>query len=194
MKTFILKAALTLAMIISFLGCSSDDSSCPELTCQNGGVFKDCGCNCTQGYAGANCETQITPSKIKVTNIRVKLFPNYNGANDWDFGSGPDIFVRLGAGNGDENTVVLYSSGYAQDAISNGFNYYDFTPSSPIEINSPLSKHVIALFDYDSTSLNEVMAAFTFNIYEPTNHFSDKLILRDASVPIEFELSLQYQW
>lgn len=180
MKNFSFRAASMLLTLIIFTACSSDDSSNDPITCP-------------EGYTGTNCEIQLTPAKIKVTKIRVKYFPNMNGDFNWDFDTAPDIFVRLGLGNGDTNTVLLYDSGYYEDVLSDGITTYDFIPEVPIEIKA-LSTHIIILGDYDTNTSNELMGGFTFIPYNSTNQFPETITVGDLTIPLYFELSLSYEW
>ena len=166
---------------MSVSGCSSDDSGSDPITCP-------------QGYVGPNCETQITPSKIRVTKIRLKYFPILNGTSSWDFDSAPDIFVRFGHGNGTDNTTLLYESGYYEDVLSDGTTTFDFTPINPIVIDNPFDTYVIILGDYDSVSLYDFMGGFTFVPYSSTNQFPESITVSDLSIPLSFELMLSYEW
>lgn len=195
MRHFILKIAFFL-ISISILGCSSDDSSpseCPELTCFNGGIFQDCGCNCPEGYLGTNCETQITPSKVLITNIRVKSFPNQDMGSNWDFNGLPDIYTDI-----ENQSGTLYSSEtYFIDAISNGVNYFDFTISPAFGIANVTLPHYITLWDYDlediPSSDDDYMAITAFYPYEASRGFPTTLIL-SSNPQFQVELSLSYEW
>lgn len=188
---------LTTFLLINF-SCSSDsdsDSTCTPISCQNGGISNsDCGCDCPNGYSGTNCGSQVMPTKIKVTKIRVKYFPNTNNGTNWDVGGLPDIFVRLGKGNGDSNTQLLYTSGVIENATSNGVDVFDFVPTTATYITNITQQHVVILGDYDTASYNDFMGGFTFTPYNNTNNFPSTILLQDSNVPLSFELFFSYEW
>lgn len=180
MKKFMFKSVLVLMISSSIFSCSSDDSETTEPTI------------CSTGYTGTDCTTQITPTRIIISKIRVKMFPNTNSGSNWDVGSAPDIFVRLGRGDGSASTVTLFTSDYISDALSDGTNFFDFTPSTPIELLFPTQQHALLLGDYDSSSANELMGGLVFNPYSSTNGFPTTITLNNSSIPLRFELTVSY--
>jgi len=166
-------------MFTAFLGCSSDSDS---------------ETSCPLGYTGSNCDMEKVPTKMFISKIRVTSFPNQNNTSDWDVGSAPDIFVRLGRGTGDANTVTLYTSNYFENVLSTGTDTYDFVPVTPIEILSPTQTHLIVLGDYDSVSANELMGGYTFTPYENGMDFPTEMDVYTAGSLLRFKLYVSYQW
>jgi hypothetical protein len=200
----------TLFVLLSFsilLGCSSDSKSsstpCIPITCLNGGTSTpNCGCTCPQGYTGTNCQTQVQPTKITITKIRVTSFPNTTSTGgNWDssFPIPANIFADIRVSLKDGNLNEIYGSGYYANVLSNGTNYFDFTPVTPINITSVNSFYTIDLLDYDGASSNaiitsdEFMATSVFSLYTPTGGFPTTLTLAGSS-SFRLELTLSYTW
>ena len=191
-----------LLIIALFFGCSKDDSSssCTPIACLNGGVSTpDCGCDCPIGFTGPNCSTQVTPTKILITKIKVKNFPNKkpDGVTTWDdfiFTSynSPDIFPFLTLGS-----ITLFQGSYFQDAISNGNSTDNFTwiPSAPIDIIAINSQLTLDLYDDDAGSPGyEFMGGFNFYLYNSTEGFPTTITISNSTSPYKFELTLSYVW
>ena len=189
---------LSLLLIIALLfGCSKDDSSstpaCKPIPCLNGGVSRlDCGCDCPQGYTGSNCGTQITPTFIKITKIKVVDFPmtDSNG-NQWDsFAVGnyvrPDIFPSLYIGS-----TTLFQGTAVQDAVNT--NIYTWTPSIILTSLQFTSQLGLILYDEDSTT-NKYMGGFDFYTYNSSAGFPTTITLSNATSPYKFELTVSYVW
>lgn len=196
MKNYLLKSIFILIVLVSFLGCSSDDSTpepCTPIACLNGGISNaDCGCDCPQGYSGANCSTQITPAKIFITKIRVIKFPNLKpDGSYWDSFSGiPDIYVQVLRGT----TLVYDSPTFFEDVVSTSTSFFDFTPALPIEITTFNTPYIMSLFDYDTTGSDENMGFIGFFPYTNTAGFPSTLTVKDDTKSLHFELTLTYQW
>ena len=183
-------------LLVVVLGCSKEDiASCTPITCLNGGVSTaDCGCICSQGFTGSNCDTQLMPSIIKITKIKVTSFPSTRtNLNLWDeaaFGNfvRPDIFPFLYVGS-----TILFQGLAAQDAVTS--NSYTWTPSQPILLNTSQfnSQIGIKLYDEDSSITNEFMGGGDYYIYNSNGGFPTTLIV-DQSGPVTFELTLSYVW
>jgi hypothetical protein len=180
MKKIISKSVLALIFTTLSVSCSSDDSDTTEPIV------------CPAGYTGTDCTLQITPTRILISKIRVTLFPNTNSGNNWDVGSAPDIFVRLGRGDGSASTVTLFTSDYISDALSDGTNYFDFTPNAPIELLFPTQQHAIILGDYDTVSSNEFMGGLVFNPYSSVGGFPTTITVSNSTIPLRFELTMSY--
>ncbi len=193
-------------MVLIF-SCSSDSSSgggstpCVPIACLNGGVSTPtCGCTCPQGYSGANCSTQITPSKITITKIRVKKFPNLKpNGNNWDSFvlpgyERPDIFPTLSSFNG---VTILFAGVIKNDSFSYGNDSFDFIPTTPIEITKITDKYTISLWDDDTvvnTINQELMGYIDFNIYNSTGGFPTTVVISNPSSLVGFELTVTYTW
>ncbi|TPD65739.1 hypothetical protein [Flavobacterium microcysteis] len=185
MKSFILRSAFALAMSTLIFSCSSDSDSDPAPQ------------ECPPGFTGINCQTQINPSKIKITKFRVTFFNNQDNGASWDTGSGPDIFLQLVNGAGGSN--IWISEIYYPDVLSTGTNSFEFVPNSPIIITNVTSSFTIYLGDNDAIDVpsnpNDLMSSILFNIYTTTNGFPATLLLTDGkAIPFRVELSLQYEW
>ena len=207
MKIIISKILVTLLVFFLF-SCSSDsgDTPCVPISCLNGGTSTpECGCNCPQGYTGSDCSTQITPTKITISKIRVKYFPNKNAGSYWDvllplYDANialPDIYITLQ----NSSLVEIYKSPiYKKNVVSDGIAYYDFVPSVPINITSVNSGLVLNLWDYDGADSNinvgfdDDMGYVVFNLYKSTGGFPSTLTVLDASQSLGFELTLSYTW
>lgn len=191
-----------LIMFISVLSCSSDSSSsCVPTTCLNGGVSTaNCGCDCPPGYSGSDCSTRITPSKIKISKIRVTMFPNTDsGGSAWDVSNGaPDISLIFSQDNSGTTITIWTATTYYPDVLSNGINYYDFTPATPIEITQVTIPHYIELLDYDGAdtipSVNDTMGVIAFYPYVQANGFPTTVQLVNNTIPLRYELTLSYEW
>ncbi len=199
----ILKSIAFLTFLIIIISCSSDSGSgggstpCVPVTCLNGGVStSNCGCTCPIGFTGTNCSTQVTPTKILITKITVKNFPNRKPDGlTWDnfvFTSynSPDIFPFLTLGS-----TTLYQGDFMSDVISNGNNTDNFTwtPTTPIQIILINSQYTLNLYDSD-VSGSEFMGGFNFTPYSSTGGFPGTLILSNSTSSYKFELSLTYVW
>ena len=202
------KLIALLIILVMNLNCSSDSNdpvACTPIPCLNGGTSNaNCGCDCPQGYSGTNCSTQMLPTTIKITKIKVKYFPNTDNGNFWDISfptavnASPDIYVTLQNSN---NVELFNSPTYFENVISNGTNTWDFTPSTPISIPFIYFNSLkIRLYDYDGAVSNvndgvdDLMTSSIFNIYSSTGGFPTTLNLLDSTTPIGYELTLQYTW
>jgi hypothetical protein len=191
-----IKGLSMLLIITLFFGCSKDDSgsSCTPITCLNGGVSRaDCGCDCPQGYTGGNCGTQVTPSQILITKIKVTAFPsNRTNGNFWDetaLGNfvRPDIFPYLKTGS----TALLQGTA-VQDAVNT--SVYTWTPTTPVVLTQSQisSLYTLSLYDEDSLT-NEFMGGWDFYIYNSSGGFPTTRTV-GAAGPVTFELTLSYVW
>ena len=191
------KKIILLSIAIIMFGCSKDDTPtstpCVPITCLNGGVSTpNCGCTCPTGYTGNNCGTQITPSSIKITKIRVKKFPDTDNGNWWDTlpNSDADIYVTLV----NTSSQIIYTSGRFTDATGLGTIFYDFTPSTPITITNVTSALSIKLYDYENIGADTLMTFLIFNPYTSTGGFPTTLTKSSANGDFICEISLQYVW
>jgi hypothetical protein len=203
MKTIFKKLSLVIVVML-FVSCSSDsgDTPCTPIACLNGGTSTaDCGCDCPEGFTGSNCSTQITPTQIKITKIRVKKFPNLrpNGSN-WDVFAlpgweRPDIFPALFPFQG---TSVLFVGTPISDSFSYGNDSFDFIPTTPIVITQINQQFTLILYDDDSTTINpnssEQMGGFNFYIYDSSGGFPTTLPINNSTSSYGFELTLSYVW
>ena len=202
-------ALFSIAILV--FGCSKDSPnsnvlSCTPIPCLNGGTSTpNCGCSCPQGYTGSNCGIQITPTQILVSKIRVNYFPNYDSTGSfWDPTlptaslSSPDIYVTLEDASGN---VLFDAPTYFANVTSNGSNYYDFTPATPIilPIASVYSIFQVNLWDYDGSDSNisssdDLMGKKSFFPYSSSGGFPSSITVSDSSYPVSFTLSLSYVW
>lgn len=166
-------------MSMSFFGCSSDsDSSTTTPT------------PCPQGYTGPNCTTEITPSKIKITKIRIKQFPN----NIADSGlSNPDIFIDFYKSN---SLIYTSYSNYFLNANGDGSMNYDYTFITPYESTSISTIFRLDLIDYDTSTTEELMNSFFFSPYTYTQGlgFPTSFNIQDSSGAYKAEIFVTYEW
>ncbi len=197
-----------LVVLMLNINCSSDSNdsaACTPIPCLNGGTSNaNCGCDCPQGYSGVNCSTQMLPTTIKITKIKVKYFPNTDNGSSWDISlptaanASPDIYVTLQ----NSNNIELYNSpNYFSNVLSNGTNTWDFIPSTPISVPFIYFNSLkIRLYDFDGAVSNindgvdDLMASSIFNVYNSTGGFPTTIELLNTATPIGYELTLQYTW
>ena len=200
---------LTLSLLLS---CSSDSDSdnsgatpCTPIACLNGGVSRsDCGCNCPQGYTGSNCGTQLTPSKILISKIRVNYFNNLDSGSNWDpsFPTSslltPDIYVSIQDAS---NNTIYSTPTYYANVLSNGTNYFDFTPTNAIQlpISTDFSSFTIYLYDFDGADSNinsadDLMGKKLFFPYSSYGGFPTTITVTDSAYPVSFTLTVSYVW
>ncbi len=160
---------------------------CHNVTCLNGGVCVNGDCDCADGYSGPSCADQITPTKVRISKIKITSFPQYDGGSSWDVGSGPDIYIYITKGS----TVIHEQPTMFENADSS--IDYTYTPSTYIDITDVTAQHGISLYDYDSGSDDDFMGGILFYPYHDTNEFPTTMNL-DAGAGITFELTLSYVW
>jgi len=198
-KTNFIFVLLLLTILSISCSSNSEDVPCTPTPCLNGGVSNaDCGCDCPQGFTGSDCSTQLIPTKIFITKIKVTKFPNLKtNQNQWDSFvlagyERPDIFPSLSFYNGN----YLYAGQPINDSFSYGNDNFTFIPSTPIEINQVSSQYTISLWDDDTigTSINqEFIGGYNFYIYA-NNGFPAVLNISTSNGLVAFELYLTYQW
>lgn len=193
MKKILLNTVLVTILFLTLSGCSSDsDSSCTPIACLNGGVSNsNCGCDCPQGYTGNNCSLEITPTKITITKIRVKQFPNSASGVD-DLGTNPDLFLSLDK----SSTNVYVSDSYYPDANGNGSAAYDFIMPSGIFSTSISTIFALSFWDYDDNSDNDLMNTIFFSPYTSTVNlkFPSSFNIQDSNGQYKAEVFVTYEW
>ncbi len=181
------KVLLSYFVILIFTcSCNRNDSKCTGVICHNDGYCINGQCVCQDGYTGADCSRQITPTKIQITQIKVLRFPatKSNGAG-WDLTSGPDIFPIFYK----DNQKLWESPTYYEDADQR--YYYEF--NCAINLNNPNDRYTVSLYDYDQGTSDEFMGGITFTPYNTTNNFPTTIRL-DAGGTVAFDLVVNYSW
>lgn len=193
------KIILCIVFAVGFLSaCSSDENTetpCTPIPCLNNGVSNsDCGCDCPQGYAGSNCSTVVTPSKVIVTKVIVKSFDNLNSNGiGHDFFNGADIYIKINVGN-----QVLYDHPTFISNATAGLNTnYEFILSPNLQITSVNTPLIVSLWDYDlgdtPSDADDYMASGAFFPFNG-NNFPPSIIVADPSSGTKFEVFFTYQW
>jgi len=194
MKNKFLSVLLVAVLISIQSGCSSSSEGCSTISCQNAGVFIDCECDCPQGYSGTNCEIQVTPSRITITKVTVRVFPALDeNTETWDASIGDDAFPDLYFQFVKSPSDIIYDSPTFYEN-ANVINNYEFVIDTPIQITDMASTYVISLWDYDLAGADDLMAAQSFFIYEDGNDFPTTITVSDSTQPIVIDLEISYQW
>ncbi len=183
------KTVLLFSIAIGLTGLNSciKEDVCGDINCLNGGYCANGQCVCPEGYTGANCSQQVTPTLLRVHKIEVIQFPLTDATAGWDLTSGPDIYPALWLGN----TLLWESSSLYEDAVPGPA--YGFTPSPAIELTSPVSQYTIRLYDYDAIGSDDFMGGIVFTPYHSSNNFPNVLTL-DAGGDVAFRLYVSYSW
>jgi hypothetical protein len=197
------KLIALLVVLMLNVNCSSDsDSSTPACTpipCLNGGTSNaNCGCNCPQGFTGANCSTLITPTSVKISKIKVKKFPDADNGDWWDTFPNSDADIYLTVENS-AFTVIYNHPTYFTNATGLGTSTYDFIPATPINLTNVSSAYIINLYDYDGSTNNAnndfiTLLAFTPFSTSQTSFPTTKIVTNGSAGTFECELTLQYTW
>ncbi len=196
MKTIFKKLSVVIVVVMLFVSCSSDsgDTPCVPISCLNGGTSTaDCGCDCPTGFTGSNCETQITPTQVKITKIRVTKFPDTKpNGGWWDIlpNSDADIYLTL---ENSSLTTIWTSPTYYSDATGIGTFYYDFVPTTPIIFPNLSSGYIMNIYDRDTIG-NEFIDFVAFNPYSSSGGFPTTKTFTNASSSFSFQLTLEYVW
>lgn len=198
MKTIIKTLSVITVVVMLFVSCSSDsgDTPCNPIACLNGGTSRaDCGCDCPQGFTGTNCGTQVTPTQVKITNIRVTKFPNLTpNGNRWDTlpsNSDADIYLTI---ENSSLTTIWTSPTYFEDATGSGTYYYDFVPTTPIIFTNFASGYIMNIYDFDTVVSKEFIDYATFNPYSGSGGFPTTKTFTNATSSFSFQLTLEYIW
>ncbi|GGE31610.1 hypothetical protein [Psychroflexus planctonicus] len=202
MRNLIITLSLLLFITTS---CSSDDSddACTPIECLNGGIETvDCGCDCSEGYAGSDCSSQIDPSAILINKITITSFPLLKPNGDyWDNSlldllsddKYPDIYVQLINGT---TLETLYFPVINYINVEDSLSELEFTPSEPISIQDYDDNIVLAIFDYDEDEdpVTELMDSIELDLYFNTNNFPVESIFVSESFLSNVILELSYEF
>lgn len=178
-------------LTITCFSCSKDDGTgggsdpCAQVVCQNGGYCANGQCVCPAGYTGADCSQQVTPSRIRITQIDVSRFPATDGGAGWDLTSGCDIYPTFS----DANNTIWDSPTFFQNADPN--SSYTFTPSNPIEITNVFGQYILRLYDYDDFDADDYMGGVSFNLYSSSGGFPN-IIYLDGGGAVAFTIYVEY--
>jgi len=197
MKNVLFISMVAFSVLVSG-GCKKkkEVDPCEGVTCLNGGTCNDGTCACPTGYTGANCGTQITPTKVSIDSIRVTKFPTQtSGGGTWDTfpatGNGlkPDIYCELKAAGG--SSVLMTSKA---QVVSNASTQTYILPIFKTDFTDLVQQYTITLLDDDDLSGSDNMGSFDFSIYSNTNNFPKKYKVSNSTNTIEFELTLSYTY
>jgi hypothetical protein len=195
MKNSILKS-LILVFALTIASCSSDsleeEIACIPTICYNGGISTpDCGCDCPEGFTGADCSIQKTPVKVLVTKIKVYSFLNNDTSGmAWDGLIGkPDIYVTIF-----DSKSTFYASNYYEDAISNNSNVYEFVPANPVALTNVSDFYGVKLYDYDNLGAGKdtEMGSVIFVPFLKPSTLPKSVILESPKLNLKIEVFLTY--
>ena len=168
-----------------FLSACNNDDPCEGVICFVGNCDNGI-CVCPVGYTGDDCGTEITPSKILVSAIRVLEFPGSKENGDpWDISDNPDLGAILFK-NGDliwESSVIFFDVEFGE--------IYSFGSIPPIDITDVEDMYTLNLVDDDDGSV-EFMGEYSFSFYASNNGFPTHPTLGNS--PLRFVLDLEYEW
>ena len=191
---------LSLSILISTsLSCSSDSDSddCETINCLNGGTFVNCQCDCPEGYTGSNCATQVTPSRVIINKAIVKVFPNSNNGEFWDFAipntedAFPDVYITFQ----DADVNIIYDSPiFYENAISGEGTFFEFTITPSLELATFDDPFLVNIWDYDVNNEDDFMTSFGFFAYTSDNGFPEIITVVSQSNEILVDLEVSYEW
>ena len=190
----LLKISAFVLLTLNFTSCSSDEP-CTPIACLNNGVSNsDCGCDCPQGYSGANCGTIVQPTSVTVTKVVVKAFPNLNDSGFlWDATNDADIYIKFNNGT----TYVYDHPTYKSNTTGGTFLNYQFTLSPNLQITNVNSSMLVELWDYDlddiPSNADDFMGLAAFLPFDG-NSLPSVLTVNSSTSQTTFDIYLTYQW
>lgn len=190
MKNLFAFTIMMSTIALTFSSCSEEVADpCDGIVCVNGDCVNG-NCDCEQGWSGSDCSTQLTPTSMSITSIKITRFPatDSNGAG-WDLFDGPDVYVQITGAGG----VIGIETGYIENA--NPQQDYTFSPSSWSTNNDfadVTSQYTISAYDYDGID-DDLLGGIYFTPYSTQGGFPTTQIL-DAGGSVAFEVNYSYNW
>jgi hypothetical protein len=177
--------------LIAVSSCSKDedtDNPCASVTCENGGTCVNGSCDCPAGYGGNRCQTQKTPSKIRITKIQTTGFPSTDsGGAGWDLTSGADLTLLISDAS---SNTIWESDVYYEDASPS--ITYEFIPNPPLLL-SPNTNYNMEVYDYDDFDPDDYMDGIIFSINFPnTSNFPSQIIFNPSGSFTSYRLYVEY--
>ncbi|HBX50298.1 MAG: hypothetical protein A2275_10445 [Bacteroidetes bacterium RIFOXYA12_FULL_35_11] len=139
---------------------------------------------CSLGYTGESCQTQVTPSKIKIDYIKIDSFPTFINGHTWDVSDGPDLFISIY-----KDSLLIYQS-LVNNNATNTRDYY-FYPNPVIEIKDMSANYTVKLFDDDIDFDHDLMGDLSHK-YSSTGGFPTSISSTKNGVKIV--MNFTYSW
>jgi hypothetical protein len=188
---YLFKTPLLLALFIALASCSSSsEEDCQPIICLNEGIQTiDCGCECPEGYSGADCATILTPSKVIINKVVINSFDDYSS---WDTSTKPDITFNFEKA---DRTILYSHTSFINNAESNSPITFTLSPVYSItDVNTPI---VFVLYDYDGNDLiPNADDQMDFGVFQPFNreNFPSKVKVSATNSATDVDVYLSYEF
>lgn len=176
---------LLLLVLIGFSGfesCFVDD--CVDVSCSNGDCVNGA-CDCDEGYEGPSCSDERTPDAIRISQITILSFSNYDNGASWDIGNGPDVFPTIRDQDGND----LFTASVFYENAESG-NAYTFDCN--VNITEVAERHSFVVYDYDSVDPNDYMGGVETNIWQSAKGSGFPSTISTSFGDYSFDLTVSY--
>lgn len=130
-------------------------------------------------------ETVSQPTSMKITQIDVVRYTEFNNGAGWDPTDGPDLTLQLKK----ESNIVWTCLTFIENPVY--LNVQVFSMQPPYSFESPKSQYTLSLYDVDSQTTKEFMGEISFTPYDGTKSKPEVLLLDDGG-DVAFKIYVEY--
>lgn len=185
MKNFIFPLVILFSLATS-CNVEEDLNSCYNNRCTENELCVDGKC-VKVVREGFESENQPRPVKVILDNFTVTKFPvtRPGGINQWDQGSGPDLYIRILQGA----NILFETPMSITDASSVPISVM---LTAPLEITSFSSDIVVNMYDDDGNKTDEFMGGAFESVYDGSSGYPDILNVNRGQTNFQFNLRYEF--
>jgi hypothetical protein len=182
---------LALFFVLLFTQCGKD--KCKTVTCANSGTCKDGTCQCTPGWGGADCSTEVVPKSVNVKSVKITQMPgNKPDGSSWG-GNGTDTIYYEVFESANFNKVYASEKGILSSMTFDFAKIYDAAGKEVSAMSWSPDLHYNFIFSYHDDVKVQTISNFEAVPYTAGEKFPTSIKFSNAQ-GYKGEMAVSYTW